>query len=198
MWMPASTSPRDRGEDFGSRAAVFVDRDGTLIEDRHYLGDPAGVALLPGAGEAVARLNEIGLPVLLVTNQSGIGRGFFSEEAFEAVQRRMLELLAKRGARIDGSYHCPHTPDREPACDCRKPKDGLFLRAAREHGVSLTDSFFMGDRPRDVLPGVRRGGVGLLLTRRGEEEEKFPVAGVTAVEGLQAAVQHVLGALRLR
>ncbi|HEX7239268.1 MAG TPA: HAD-IIIA family hydrolase, partial [Longimicrobiaceae bacterium] len=103
------------------RPAVFLDRDGTVIHDAHYLADPEGVRLLPGAAEAVARLNRAGVPVVLVTNQSGIGRGLFSEADFRAVQDRVEALLAAGGARIDAVYHCPHAPDADPPCDCRKP-----------------------------------------------------------------------------
>ena len=103
----------------GGRAAVFLDRDGTVIEDRHHLSDPAGVRLLPGAAEAVAALNRAGLPVILVTNQSGIGRGIFTEEQFAAVQAQVELLLAEAGARIDRVYLCPHSPEMTPPCRCR-------------------------------------------------------------------------------
>lgn len=151
------------------RPGVFLDRDGTVIEDRHYLSDPAGARLLPGAGEAVARLNRAGLPVILVTNQSGIGRGYFSAEDFEAVQRRVVALLAGRGARVDAVYHCPHAPD--DACACRKPAPGLFLRASRELGIDLASSFFVGDRVRDVEPALEWGGSAILLDAGGASEE---------------------------
>lgn len=145
------------------RAGVFLDRDGTLIRDRHYLGDPAGVELVPGAAGAVAQLNHAGVPVLLVTNQSGIGRGYFTEADFQAVQRRLQQLLAEHGASLDGVYHCPHAPDRQPRCDCRKPATGLFRRAAEEHGLDLQRCFFVGDRARDVLPAGELGGTGILV-----------------------------------
>lgn len=152
------------------RPGVFLDRDGTVIEDRHYLGDPDGVRLLPGAGEAVARLNHAGLPVVLVTNQSGIGRGYFSAADFESVQRRVVGLLAEHGARVDAVYHCPHAPD-DPPCDCRKPAPGLFLRASRELRIDLASSFFVGDRARDVQPALEWGGVPILLDAGGPSEE---------------------------
>src|SRR5688500_18474954 len=100
-----------------SRPAVFLDRDGTIILDRAYPGDPDGVELLPGAAGAVARFNAAGLPVILVTNQSGIARGLITESDFRAVQARTEALLEAEGARLDGVYHCPHGPDTEPACD---------------------------------------------------------------------------------
>jgi D-glycero-D-manno-heptose 1,7-bisphosphate phosphatase len=158
--------------------AVFLDRDGTVIHDRHYLHDPEGVELLPTAGEAIARLNGAGVPVLLVTNQSGIGRGLFSEADFAAVQRRLEELLAEHGARLDGVYHCPHTPDRSPPCNCRKPAPGLFLRAADEHGLDLARCFYIGDRARDVEPGAGFGGMPILVRAVAAEspEENMPPA----------------------
>lgn len=161
--------------------ALFLDRDGTLIEDRHYLADPEGVRLLPGAAEALARIGRAGIPVVLVTNQSGIGRGFYGEEEFRAVQRRVDELLAAQGARLDAVYHCPHAPDATPACDCRKPLPGLFLRAARERELETRGSWFVGDRLRDVLPGLELGGrVALLLVGETRETRETPPEGVPA------------------
>jgi len=145
------------------RPAVFLDRDGTIIHDRHYLGDPAGVELLPGAARCIALLNRAGLPVVIVTNQSGIGRGYFSEADFQAVQQRLLELLEAGGARVDAVYHCPHAPDHTPPCSCRKPLPGLFERAAGELGLDLARSFYVGDRVRDVAPGLGFGGTAILL-----------------------------------
>jgi D-glycero-D-manno-heptose 1,7-bisphosphate phosphatase len=174
--------------------AVFLDRDGTLIHDAHYLADPAGVRLLPGAAEAVARLNRAGIQAIVVTNQSGIGRGYFTEADFRAVQARTEALLAAAGARVDAAYHCPHAPDHAPPCDCRKPEVGLFLRAAREHGVDLARSWYVGDRLRDVAPAERLGGRGILV-RGGaahDEAERAP-AGVPVVGGLREAVDIVLG-----
>lgn len=173
-------------------AAVFLDRDGTVIEDRHYLADPAGVVLLPGAGPSVARLNRAGIPVLLVTNQSGIGRGMFSEDDFGAVQRRMVELLAEYGGRLDGVYHCPHAPGRSPPCDCRKPSPGLFLRAAREHSVDLRRAVAIGDRLRDLTPALELGAGGILL-EAGPGGEGMPPPGIRVAGSLAEAVELLLG-----
>ncbi len=173
------------------RPAVFLDRDGTLIEDRHYLSDPEGVVLLPGAGEAVARLNRAGLLLLLVTNQSGIGRGYFTEEAFAAVQARLAERLADRGARLDAVYHCPHAPDVDPPCDCRKPSTGLFVRAAREHGVDLRRSFLIGDRSRDVEPARELGATGILVRTGPDASEPVP-PGAESAASLTRAAERIL------
>lgn len=188
-----------RGRDGGTgRAAVFLDRDGTVIVDRHYLGDPAGVELIPGAAEAIRTLNGAGITVLLVTNQSGIGRGFFTEGDFKAVQARLMTLLAQRGARLDGVYHCPHAPDQNPPCDCRKPYPGLFLRAAAEHDIELARSFLVGDRPRDVEPALALGARAFLLRDREDipADATDPPAGVEVVSTLPEAVMKILRQLQ--
>ncbi|HEV2147707.1 MAG TPA: HAD family hydrolase [Longimicrobiaceae bacterium] len=174
--------------------AVFLDRDGTIIHDASYLADPAGVRLLPGAAEGIARLNRAGIPVVVVTNQSGIGRGYFTEADFRAVQARTEELLAEGGARVDAVYHCPHAPDHVPPCGCRKPEVGLFLRAADEHRLDPGRSWYVGDRLRDVAPAERLGGRAILVRGGAEhaEAEQAPPS-VTVVEGLREAVELVLG-----
>jgi D-glycero-D-manno-heptose 1,7-bisphosphate phosphatase len=174
-----------------ARAAVFLDRDGTVIHDRGYLSDPAGVELLPGAAGAIARLNRAGIPVILITNQSGIGRGFFDEEAFRSTQARLAELLEERGARFDGAYHCPHAPDRSPACGCRKPAPGLFVHAARLHAIDLSRSVFIGDRARDVAPASRFGGTAILVGAAEAPPEEVP--NTLMVPDLERAVDAVLG-----
>lgn len=176
------------------RPAVFVDRDGTVIADPGYLSDPGEVRLLPGAAEAIARLNRAGLPVILVTNQSGIGRDMYDEAAFQSVQRRVEALLAAEGARLDAVYHCPHAPDAIPGCDCRKPGPGLFLRAAADHALDLSASYFVGDRPRDVAPAARWGGVPILV--HGSDESGAP-EGTHRDSSLATAVDRILGLARV-
>lgn len=171
------------------RAAVFLDRDGTVIEDTGYLGDPGGVRLLPGAAAAIARLNQAGLPVILVTNQSGIGRGMYDEAAFRAVQARVEELLALEGARLDAVYLCPHAPDLDPPCDCRKPALGLFRRAAAEHGIDLARSWFVGDRARDLSATAEWGGEAILV---GSQPGESPPAGAAREPSLEAAATRIL------
>ncbi len=146
-----------------TRRAAFLDRDGTIIEERGDLGDPNGVALLPGAADAVRRLKEAGLAVVLVTNQSGIARGEFTEQQFDAVQGRMLELLEASGARLDGIFVCPHHPNVTGPCDCRKPAAGMYRRAAERLSLDLARSFYVGDRWRDVAVTEEVGGTPLLL-----------------------------------
>lgn len=134
------------------RAAVFLDRDGTVIAERHYLSDPDGVELLPGAVEGLRMLQAFGLPLILVTNQSGVGRGYFGLDAVERVHGRLLELLESQGVRVTGIYSCPHAPDE--SCACRKPLPGLINRAATELGIDPSRSFVVGDKPCDVNLGL--------------------------------------------
>ena len=149
-----------------SRAAAFLDRDGTIIEDVDYISRPEDVRLLPAAAEAIGTLNDAGVPVIVVSNQSGIGRGYFSYEDFERVQAHIEELLGVRGAHLDGTYICPHAPSDPPACRCRKPDVGLFERAARDHQLDLARSWYGGDKWRDIEPALRLGGRGRLIPTR--------------------------------
>lgn len=177
----------------GGRPAVFLDRDGTLIHDRHYLADPAGVELLPGAGAAVARLNAAGLAVVLVTNQSGIGRGLFSEDDYRAVHARLVAELARYGARLDGAYHCPDFEDSDAPDADRKPGAGMFRRAAAELGVDLARAWLVGDRVRDVAPAGRLGARAVLV--RGpatEPPEQARLPWVEEAASLAAAVERIL------
>jgi histidinol-phosphate phosphatase family protein len=145
--------------------ALFLDRDGTIIEDEHYISDPAKVRLIDGAADAIARANAALVPVIVVTNQSGIGRGYFSLEDHAQVSRRVDELLAEQGARIDATYMCPHAPDDN--CKCRKPGYLLFSRAADDHPeVDLSNALYVGDRMRDIEPGLALGGQGVLVPSR--------------------------------
>lgn len=142
-------------EELPLRQAVFLDRDGTVVEDVSYCRRPEQLRLLPRVAEAVALLNEAGVLVVVVTNQSGIARGYFDVEALEAIHGTMRRELAKGGARIDALYYCPHHPDEE--CTCRKPRTGLLLRAAKEMGLDLGHSFMVGDRELDVIAGQSVG-----------------------------------------
>lgn len=143
--------------------AAFLDRDGTIIEDAHYLSDPDGVRLLPGVAEPIIALNERDLLAVIVTNQSGIAQGLLTEAQYEATRIRLIEALAELGARLDASYHCPHHPSVSGNCDCRKPATGMYLRAAREHHIDLARSLYVGDRRRDVEPALELGGTGILV-----------------------------------
>jgi len=159
------------------RPAVFIDRDGTVITERCYLADPAAVELLPGAAAALRRLHETGYALVMVTNQSGIARGYFSPTEFHAVQARVHELLAAEGVVLDGVYFCPHHPDFGPPCDCRKPNLGLFRRAAADLGLDLATSAYVGDRLSDVQPATALGGQAFLVRTGYGAELAVAVAG---------------------
>jgi D-glycero-D-manno-heptose 1,7-bisphosphate phosphatase len=139
------------------RRAAFLDRDGTLIDDPGYLGDPAGVVLLPGVAEAIARLRAAGFVTVVVSNQSGVARGLFAPAAVHAVNQRMAELLlaAHPQAHLDAIYFCPHGPT--DGCLCRKPLPGLFQHAAQELALALPDSICFGDSERDLVAGTAAG-----------------------------------------
>ena len=155
--------------------AVFLDRDGTIIEDRHYLANPDEVKLVEGAAEAIARINSLLVPVVVVTNQSGIGRGYFTVEQHRAVTRKLDDLLAEKGARLDASYFCPHAPG--DGCDCRKPGTLLFRRAAEENpAIDLTRALYIGDRMRDIEPGLRLGGDAVLVPSASSPAEDVKTA----------------------
>lgn len=176
------------------RGGVFLDRDGTIIEDRDYPGDPGQVHLLPGAAAAIKRLNQAGVPVIVVTNQSGIARGLITEDQYRVVRARMEELLTGAGASIAATYHCPHGPDTVPPCDCRKPAAGMFEKGAREHRLSLADSVFIGDRSRDVLAGIAAGGSGFLIGDPSAFDLPPDLPRIAFVSSLSEAVETVLAA----
>jgi D-glycero-D-manno-heptose 1,7-bisphosphate phosphatase len=141
----------------GSRPAVFIDRDGTLTEEVGYVNHPSRLRLLPRSAEAVRRLNQAGIAALVVTNQAGVARGYFSEAVLAAVNAALVAKLKEEGAYLDGIYVCPHHPtEGDPpyrtACDCRKPKPGLLYRAAADHGLDLARSTLVGDKPSDLVP----------------------------------------------
>ena len=141
-----------------SRRALFLDRDGTLIVDVGYPRDPALVQLLPGAAEALRRRTE---PLVIVSNQSGIGRGLITPAEAAAVHARVLEMFAAEGVAFAASYFCPHVPDDH--CICRKPKPGLLEQAARELDLDLAASTIIGDKPSDVEAGAAVGARGILF-----------------------------------
>jgi histidinol-phosphate phosphatase family protein len=149
------------------RFAVFLDRDGTVMADRHFLADPAGVELLPGAAAGLRRMRDLGAALVVVTNQSGVGRGYFDLGAVERVNDRLRELLAAEGIELDGIYVCPHGPDE--GCACRKPEPGLFLQARDELGLDLGASFVVGDREVDVEAGRRLGATPIRIGREAED-----------------------------
>jgi D-glycero-D-manno-heptose 1,7-bisphosphate phosphatase len=177
-------------------AAVFLDRDGTLIEEVGYLDRAERVALYPYAVDAIRALNRAGIPIVMVTNQSGVARGFFSEAVVEEVHRHIADLLERGGARIDAYYYCPHHPDGRVAeyavrCECRKPGRALVDRAVRELGIDPARSVTVGDRWVDISLARTIGGRGLLVrTGYGAGEEHRRPAGLSA----DAVVDNLVGA----
>jgi D-glycero-D-manno-heptose 1,7-bisphosphate phosphatase len=149
--------------------AVFLDRDGTIVADKHFLADPAGLELLPNAAEGLRALLALGARLVVVTNQSGVGRGYFDEAAVDAMHDRLRELLAAERVELAGIYTCRHAPDA--GCDCRKPAPALYERAARELGVDLTSSFVVGDRDVDVEAGRRIGATPIRIGSNGAGDE---------------------------
>lgn len=154
-------------------AAIFLDRDGVVIEDRDYLADPGLIRFVPGALEALRRLQSH-FRLVIITNQSGIARGFFTEQELSLFHRQLLILLNRREVFIDAVYYCPHHPDLgrrnyRRRCVCRKPEPGLIFQAAREFKLDLERSFMVGDKESDIVAGRRAGLFTFLL--RGDLEK---------------------------
>lgn len=150
------------------RAAVFLDRDGTINEEVGYLNHPERLKLIPGAAEAIGLINASGMKAVVVTNQSGVARGLFDEAVVGAVHARLRELLQREGGVLDGIYFCPHHPTEGRgryllSCDCRKPSPGLLLQAAAELGLDTAGSYMVGDTLKDIEAGERVGARGVLV-----------------------------------
>jgi D-glycero-D-manno-heptose 1,7-bisphosphate phosphatase len=183
------------------KPAAFLDRDGTMIEDVGYLDSFDRIAFFPWTVDAIRALNRGGFAVVVVTNQSGIARGFFDAAFVEETHRRMSADLAAGGARVDAYYYCPHHPDGSvdayrARCDCRKPGRGLIDRAAADLGLDLSRSFVVGDKWSDVQLGTAVGARAILVrTGCGAVEERRAPPGVRAdavVDNLAAAASVML------
>lgn len=174
--------------------AVFLDRDGTIIRDTHYIGDPADVELLPSAAAEIRTLNERGIPVIVITNQSGIARDLLTYDDYEAVRERMEDLLAGYGARIDATYMCPHHPDVDGECECRKPGTLLYRQAAEDFGLDFEQCWYVGDKLRDVQPAKELGGRGILVPSDDTPRESLEVArrDFELHRSLDAAVRRIV------
>ena len=186
-----------------SRPAVFLDRDGTLTDEVGYVNHPSRLRLLPRSADAIRRLNTAGVPAVVVTNQAGIARGYFSQDVLDAVNATLVTQLAGAGAHLDGLYVCPHHPSEgEPpyraTCECRKPRPGLLRRAAAELGLDLTRSTMIGDKPSDLAPGREVGAATVLVLTgygRGEWEyrrDRFEVKPDHVADDLLDAVEWAL------
>ncbi len=170
-----------------------MDRDGTLIDDVGYPSRPEDVRLLPGAAKALSRFGAAGYKRIVISNQSGIGRGLITQAQATAVHERLLAVLAEEGVEIDATYYCPHAPDER--CSCRKPSPELILQAVREFDLDPSRSFMIGDKPSDVEAGVRAGCRTILLSSR-PTAARPGVEADAVVAGWPDAVEHVLTADR--
>lgn len=171
--------------------AVLLDRDGTIIAERHYLCDPEQVELLPGAIDGLRQMQAWGVPLLVVTNQSGLGRGYFERSQLDAVHARMTELLAVSGVAIDGIYVCPHTPDDR--CRCRKPLTGLVEQAAHDWHFDPRQAVVIGDKACDVDLGLNAQATALLVrTGYGHQQQHDPAVRPHAVvDDLRRAAEWI-------
>ena len=176
------------------KKAVFLDRDGVIIEQVAYLSRPEQVALIPGAVEALRLIHRQGDLAVVISNQSGVGRGYFKTTDVDAVHDRIQELLAQSGEKVDEFRYCPHAPDE--ACSCRKPSPEMILRAAERFGIDVRASLMLGDRMSDLECGVNAGCAKSVLVRTGygaEQEPKARAAGFAVADDMFAAVRDFYG-----
>lgn len=166
--------------------AVFLDRDGTINHDFGYLRDPEKVRLLPNVAKALKILLNDHWQLIIVSNQSGIGRGFYTEDQLHCVQNKVESDLESKGVNITGFYYCPHSPEQQ--CDCRKPKPGLLLLAAEEKNVDLSASWMIGDKISDVTAGITAGCRSILISPDAHISAEYIVK-----PDLLSAANHIVG-----
>lgn len=176
------------------KPAVFLDRDGTVIEEVHYLSDPNLVRIVSGSGHAIRKLNEAGFFVVIATNQSGIARGLLDEETLERIHTKMADLLARDGAHIDHFEHCPHHPDYDGVeTPRRKPEPGMLLDAAQTANLDLSRSWMIGDAFRDVQAGKRAGTRAILVeTGKGASQRDEALASTEAPDYVAPALPEAI------
>jgi D-glycero-D-manno-heptose 1,7-bisphosphate phosphatase len=184
----------------GRHAAVFLDRDGTINEEVGYLDDLAKLRLIPSSFAAIRMINESGMKAVVITNQSGVARGLFPEEMVREAHRIIQERLARRGARIDGFYYCPHHPTEGKGenlvlCRCRKPAVGLVLQAAQELDIDIEKSYLVGDTARD-METARNAGVTGILVRTGMEGQDKASEQLHAHAAPAYTAEDILDAVR--
>lgn len=179
-----------------SQGAVFVDRDDTLAPNVPYCSHPDDFELFDGVPEAIAQLNEAELPVIVITNQSGVARGYFTEQTLSEIHAKLERLLAEHDAHVDAIYHCPHHPD--DGCSCRKPEPGMLLQAAEEHGIDLTESVMVGDRLHDVAIARKVGALAVRIDQGKPDPEaaELDVEADLTVRHLGEAVGWIIERLR--
>ncbi|PRD69394.1 D-glycero-beta-D-manno-heptose-1,7-bisphosphate 7-phosphatase [Malikia spinosa] len=179
------------------RKAAFLDRDGVINRDRAYVSRWEDFEFVPGAVDAMRRLKKAGYALVVVTNQSGIARGYYSEAQYQALTAAMQQALLDAGAAVDAVYHCPHHPKGKVAelaidCDCRKPAPGMILRAAKELNLSLADSILVGDKPSDI-EAARAAGVGRAYIVQSDNAES--TTGLAGADAAHADLQSCVAAL---
>ena len=173
------------------RRFVVLDRDGTIIEEVSYLSDPKQIALIPGAGKALRDLSDMGFGLVVITNQSGVGRGYFDQAQLTRIHDRLFEMLRAEEITLDGLYVCPHTPRDQ--CLCRKPHIGLIQKASEDLGFDLSGSIVIGDKASDIEMGCRVGAL-TMLVRTGygaQVASEQKVAADYIVDDLPAAVEVI-------
>ncbi|GAM08173.1 D-glycero-alpha-D-manno-heptose-1,7-bisphosphate 7-phosphatase [Geobacter sp. OR-1] len=196
--MSVDSGASDRHTAVGKRRAVFIDRDGTINVEKEYLHRPEEFEFIPGAAEAIRILGEAGFIVVVVTNQSGVARGFYTEDDVRSLHRYMDHLLVQVGARVDAYYFCPHHPDNgigkyRIACNCRKPLPGMLQQAAGELGIDLRSSWMIGDKLADLEAGNSAGcRSALVLTGYGATEQLSLPAATAVFSDLLAAAEAIL------
>jgi D,D-heptose 1,7-bisphosphate phosphatase len=179
------------------KRAVFLDRDGVINREIGILSSVKQLKILPSAAAAIMALNKMGFLVVIITNQPVIARGLISEPELDAIHAVMVRRLARRGAKIDAIYYCPHHPEADVKkyrvrCRCRKPNIGLIMRAVKEHGIALDKSFLIGDRTVDIVAGKKaRVRTILVKTGFGGKDEKFKVVPDFTAKDLTAAVRII-------
>jgi D-glycero-D-manno-heptose 1,7-bisphosphate phosphatase len=184
------------------QAAVFMDRDGTINEEVGYLDNINKLVIYPQTFAAVRKINELGMISVVITNQSGVARGIFTEDLVAEVHRRIQEALKERGAHIDAFFYCPHHPSEGQApyrqlCTCRKPEAGMIITAAKEMDIDLQQSYMIGDTLKDMEAGVKAGAKGVLVrTGYGREQEKelasFPIKPAYIADDILEAVDWII------
>lgn len=177
------------------RRAVFLDRDGTIAKDVHYCRKVEDFELLPTVPQAIRLLNEHGFKIIVITNQSGIARGYFSEKTLDEIHQKMKDELAKCNAWVDAIYFCPHHPDDN--CECRKPKTALFLKAIKEHDIEISRSYVVGDTSMDIEAGKSLGCKTVLVTSGPKGNEGVISSPDHVAENLLSAAEWIVNDLRI-
>ncbi|MFX1325855.1 MAG: D-glycero-beta-D-manno-heptose 1,7-bisphosphate 7-phosphatase [Promethearchaeota archaeon] len=153
--------------------AIFLDRDGVINKEINYLSNADHLEVIPGAIKALKMLKKMGYLLIVITNQAGIARGYFTEEDLQKIHQKMNKILRKKGVILDDVFYCPHHPDFTGICDCRKPKPGLIRKAQKKHNIDLTNSYMVGDTLNDIKTGIAANcKTVLVLTGYGSEERK--------------------------